>query len=288
MAFAELSEFLSCLEAGALRSAATRAELVERLEALQTVFLRLGARAPAAQLDLAAQLLRSCDGAEGVHECLTVVRRMVVPIERAFRLDGPTVKPAEDPGARARESTGESRGHLKARLGVARDMLLGEMLVHFGVVEPQELAAALAEKQRSSKRLGEILVQQGATTAEEIQRALVYQARVRGAERSGPAAPARSAPERKPAGPKPEPALPRNERAAPLRMTSSLLLGEILFMQGSVTREELARGLAEQRRTGRMLGEILLELGRVTRRQLEHALSFQGTRRPRSSVRRAA
>jgi adenylate cyclase len=165
-------------------------------------------------------------------------------------------------------------------------MLLGEMLVHFGVVEPEAVAAAMAEKQRSEKRLGEILVQQGATTAEEIQRALAFQTRVRGSERVAPAA---FSAQKRAAVPGPSAALPSTERSAPrLRMTSSLLLGEILFMQGTVSREDLAQGLAEQRRSGRMLGEILLELGLVTRRQLEHALSFQGNTRRRSSARRAA
>ena len=286
MAFTELSEFLTRLEAGALHSALQRAELVARLQGLRAVFLRLGASAPAAQLDLAAQLLRGLGEEDGVGECLAVVRRMVAPIEQAFRPGGPGLAA---PGAHARTLRAdpvESRGYLRARLAVARDMLLGEMLVHFGVVEPEAVAAALAEKQRSKKRLGEVLVQQGVTTAEEIQRALAFQTRVRGCERVAPAA---LSAEQRAADPGPSPALPRTERpASPLRMTSALLLGEILFMQGAVSREGLAQGLAEQRRSGRMLGEILLELGLVTRRQLEHALSFQGNTRRRSSARRAA
>lgn len=299
MAFTELTEFLCRLDAGALLSGPRRAELVERLQGLQAVFLRLGASAPAAQLDLAAQLLRGFGDGDGVAECLTVVRRIVAPIEQVFQLQaGAPV--ASAPSSVASSVPSESRGYLKARLGVARDMLLGEMLVHFGVVTQEEVTAALAEKRNSKKRLGEILVQQGATSAEEIQRALDYQARVRGGESVPPAAAAevkkvpekrvleKKAPEKRAAPAQPQPALPRGERPAPLRMMSSLLLGEILFMQGAVTRERLALGMAEQRRSGRLLGEVLLELGFVRRRQLEHALSYQGNTRQRSSARRAA
>lgn len=300
MAFTELTEFLSRLDAGALLSGPRRAELVERLQGFQAVFLRLGASAPAAQLDLAAQLLRSFGDGDGVAECLTVVRRIVAPIEQVFQLQDGAPGASTAPSSVPSSVPSESRGYLKARLGVARDMLLGEMLVHFGVVTQEEVTAALAEKRNSKKRLGEILVQQGATSAEEIQRALAYQARVRGGESASPAAapavkkapekkvPEKTAPEKKPVPPRPEPALPRGERPAPLRMMSSLLLGEILFMQGAVTRERLALGMAEQRRSGRLLGEILLELCFVTRRQLEHALSYQGNTRRRSSARRAA
>jgi uncharacterized protein (DUF433 family) len=285
MAFTELSEFLAHLDAGALQSAPRRAELIDSLQGLQRVFLHLGASAPAAQLDLASQLLRSFGEGEAAGEWLAVVRRMVAPIEQAFRI--------QEAPAPAVPVSGESRGYLKARLCVARDMLLGEMLVHFGVVEPDDLSAALAEKQHSTKRLGEILVRQGATTAEEIERALSYQARVRGERAAAESVRTETKASAKAAGKKtgtsqPKAALPRPERAAPLRLTSALLLGEILYMQGAVSREGLARGMAEQRRSGRMLGEILLDLGLVTRRQLEHALSFQGNPRLRSSVRRAA
>ena len=56
-------------------------------------------------------------------------------------------------------------------------------------------------------------------------------------------------------------------------------LGEVLIEQGALTREELARGLAEQRRTPesggrrRRLGQVLIELELITERELIGALS---------------
>jgi len=56
-----------------------------------------------------------------------------------------------------------------------RGMRLGELLVAQGVVDPQQLAVALAERKRSGRRLGRILVEDGVVTEEAIAKALAVQ-----------------------------------------------------------------------------------------------------------------
>jgi len=287
MAFTELSRIVERLQSG--RSAPhERAGLARELATVRDVLLRLGASESAAQLDLAADLLA---GGSAEAELERMVLTLVEPLERAFRCETPAPLPA--PAGRERSAP------LRAKLGIARDMLLGEMLVHFGVVAPEQLARALEERRTSRQRLGEILVAQGATTAEEIERALAYQARLRGeskpaatAPEPSPSAPARR-PERRPAPArvaKAAPAAAQPPPAAParFRMARDLLLGEVLVLQGVLSRPNLARALELQRRRGCLLGETLLELKLVTRRQLEAALTFQGRSQGTGAARRAA
>jgi type IV pilus assembly protein PilB len=51
---------------------------------------------------------------------------------------------------------------------------------------------------------------------------------------------------------------------SPKRRKADLDLGQTLMDLGAITKEELARALAEEKRTGRLLGNILLEQGVVT------------------------
>lgn len=290
MAFTELSQLIARLQAGPV-PAPERAPLARGLAAVRDVLLRLGARESAAQVDLAVDLLQ---GESSEPEAERVALSLLLPIERAFH-----ASPAPRAGEVA--ASGGTSLPAKAKLGIARDMLLGEMLVHFGVIEADQLERALEARRASGRRIGEILVQQGATSAEEITRALAYQARLRAESSVAPATPARRAerrtvapplaPPRAPAPPPPPQARPQPapEPAAPrLRMARDLLLGEILVLQGVLSRPNLARALELQRRRGCLLGETLLALELVTRRQLEAALTFQGRGRASVSLRRAA
>ena len=288
MAFTELSQIVARLQAGSV-PAAERVTLARGIAAVRDVLLRLGARESAAQVDLAADLL---EGGSAEQEVERVALSLLLPIERAFHLS-----PA--PGVAHVAASGGTSLPAKAKLGIARDMLLGEMLVHFGVIEAAQLERALEDRRGSRRRIGEILVQQGATTAEEITRALAYQARLRAESNVAPATPARRterrtaapplAPPRAPAPPPQVKPQPVPEPAAPrLRMARDLLLGEILVLQGVLSRPNLARALELQRRRGCLLGETLLGLELVTRRQLEAALTFQGRGRASVSLRRAA
>lgn len=62
-----------------------------------------------------------------------------------------------------------------------RDKRIGEILVDLGQVTPQQVEEALALQAMENGRrpLGEILVDQGAVTKEAVKRALTIQARVR-------------------------------------------------------------------------------------------------------------
>ena len=52
-------------------------------------------------------------------------------------------------------------------------------------------------------------------------------------------------------------------------------IGEILIREGSITRDQLQRGLAHQREIGKRLGEILIELGSVSEEDVAKALAKQ-------------
>ncbi len=52
---------------------------------------------------------------------------------------------------------------------------IGDILVDTGVITPQQLAAALAQQRRTRERLGRILVEQGAATERQIAQALAAQ-----------------------------------------------------------------------------------------------------------------
>src|SRR5262249_25217766 len=60
-----------------------------------------------------------------------------------------------------------------------------------------------------------------------------------------------------------------------VRHRRSAKLGQVLIMMKAVTLDELAAGLAEQRRTRGRLGQMLLELKHITEEQLRRALCLQ-------------
>lgn len=59
---------------------------------------------------------------------------------------------------------------------------------------------------------------------------------------------------------------------SPKRRKADLSLGQTLLQLGAVTKEQLARALAEQKRTGRLLGSILVDQGVVTSHVITAAL----------------
>lgn len=290
MPLSELTELVTALDGASLELPAEVGALTRRIEEIGAMLERIGAANAAAQLALAANLLtragRSGDGADDVRQ---TVLTLVGTVERAFHLGPRTVERARTPGGAGKGGAEPASADTQARLRVARDMLLGEMLVHFGVVGQAELAKALELQRGSGRRLGEVLVEHGFTTPGEIELALDYQKRIRavasGARVGAPAGSARTQAGAA-SGRMPPPPLPAEKRAAPLRMATELLLGEILVLQGALTRRELEQALQQQRKSGLLLGETLLRSGRVTRNQLQGALTLQGTRR-RSRSRRA-
>lgn len=283
MPLSELTELVILLDHANLEASAESGALVRRIEQIGTLLERVGAANAAAQLGLAASLLgrsrRTAEEGEGIRG---TVRTLVTAVERAFHVDTPMSEGAHAPsGAQsgalaARRESRRPSAAIQLRLRVAHDMMLGEMLVHFGVVTQTQLETALQLQRGTRRRLGEVLVEQGITTQAEIQLALDYQQRIRensGAERK--AEPGASVRASSPSAP-----LPSGEKhPAQLRMATELLLGEILVLQDVITRKELEQALQQQRRDGLLLGETLLRSGRVTRHQLQSALTMQGSRR---------
>jgi hypothetical protein len=132
---------------------------------------------------------------------------------------------------------------------------LGEHLVERGFVVRSELEAALAEQQRSGRKLGEILVAAGALTGSQLTRILVEQTGLRLEDSAPAAAPLDAAAE---------------AQAEPWRP-----LGRVLVDRGAIAEAELEEALQVQRKSGRRLGEILVERGYTTAQALVSAVIAQ-------------
>lgn len=130
---------------------------------------------------------------------------------------------------------------------------LGEHLVERGFIVPSELEAALAEQQRTGRKLGEILVAAGALTGSQLTRVLLEQAGLRLEDAALEAAPLDAAAEGEPWRP----------------------LGRLLVDRGVIAEAELEEALHVQRESGRRLGEILVERGYVTAHALVSAVIAQ-------------
>jgi hypothetical protein len=135
---------------------------------------------------------------------------------------------------------------------------LGEHLVERGFIVPRELDAALAEQERTGRKLGEILVAHGAITGSQLTRVLVEQAGLRLEDFEAEAAPPNTATES------------HQGEDEPWRP-----LGRVLVDRGALAEAELEEALQVQRDSGRRLGEILVERGYVTAQALVSAVIEQ-------------
>ena len=133
---------------------------------------------------------------------------------------------------------------------------LGELLVDRGLIVADELKAALAEQQRSGKKLGEILVAQAAVTPSQLTRIL--------AEQMGLSLERTAHEETEEAREAVEPP------ASAWRP-----LGEVLLEREALPEAELEDALRLQRETGRRLGEVLVHYGYVSARELVAAVMDQ-------------
>ncbi len=114
---------------------------------------------------------------------------------------------------------------------------LGEALTEGALITPQELELGLKEQsQLRKKRLGEIFVNDGAATSEDIHKAL----RMKKAHKA------------------------------------HLKLGALLLERGLISQEDLDAALAKQKKyRSRLLGEILVEMGIINGEMLAVALALQ-------------
>lgn len=191
---------------------------------------------------------------------------------------------------------------------VISDMLLGEIMVRMGHIQPEQIELALEVQRRTGLKFGESLVKMGAATWEQVQAGLRYQDGCRQVvenfvdtrKEQGQALVPKVESKR---GPKPLELAPKpldvgnNQSYTPaggkkpldvassgpgpssLRLMSDVLLGEILIERGIITRPQLEKGLATQRATGMRIGEALVHMGAASWDQIELGIRIQGQMR---------
>lgn len=118
-------------------------------------------------------------------------------------------------------------------------LMLGELLLASSRITEDQLAAALAQQEKTGEKIGEVLVRLGLFTQTEIDIALSFQSR-------------------------------QNEGNA-----SCLSLGELLISAGYITQDHLNDALERQRGSDKKLGEVLVEAGYAKQHQIEHGLRMQ-------------
>jgi type IV pilus assembly protein PilB len=125
---------------------------------------------------------------------------------------------------------------------------LGEILLDQNFVTKDQLELGIEQQKLVKKRLGEILTEMGFLTIENLTEALSSQIQ-------------------KP----PINGIPAGANA----FAKTKNIGEILLDYHLITKEQLARGVEEQRKSEKRLGEALTDLGFVSEEKLARALSAQ-------------
>jgi hypothetical protein len=127
------------------------------------------------------------------------------------------------------------------RLAAGERARLGELLQTAERITRSQLDEALAEQQRSGRKLGEILVERSTLTAPEREVVLEFQRRQAG---QGPT-------------------------------VGKLWLGNLLVATGEITRQQLVDALKWQADHGGRLGEALVDRGHATAHQVKRGLTLQ-------------
>lgn len=125
---------------------------------------------------------------------------------------------------------------------------LGEILVDQKFITKDQLELGIEQQKLVKKRLGEILTEMGFLTIEKLAEALSSQIQ-------------------KP----PIDGMPAGVAA----FAKTKNIGEILLDYRLITKEQLARGVEEQRKSNKRLGEALTDLGYVSEEKIARALSAQ-------------
>lgn len=176
--------------------------------------------------------------------------------------------------------------------GLDASSRIGEILVHLGIITPEQLDETLRIHKVWHLPVGACAEKLGFATGAQIARALELQARLRAGVGAPAALPAAaSMPGLVHSGPASAHHLPAAHAGAtlgappPARRTELKLelrdrnqvqrLGELLLEQGIVTREQLDYALKMQRAAGLRLGEALIQLGYASREQVRQALLLQ-------------
>jgi len=125
---------------------------------------------------------------------------------------------------------------------------LGEILLDYNFITPDQLAQGMEKQKITKQRLGEILTELGFVTEERLNQALAAQL-------------GRPITDLLPPG---TPSLSKMKK-----------LGEILLDFKLITNDQLLKGIEEQKKSNKRLGEVLTELGFVTQENLARCLSVQ-------------
>jgi hypothetical protein len=177
---------------------------------------------------------------------------------------------ALNPFDAARERRRQERGES----GGAR---LGELLLNEGVLTAEELEEALEEQSRSQpkKPLGEILLASGRVSPPLLVRLLAQQCQLELEEEQGFGTGLRRAIELRQHGEREQPEQPSSVPAPPVPAVGPRLLGELLVEKHLLTNAQLRRVLAEQEETGQALGELVVDRGYVSMPALVGVLTEQ-------------
>jgi len=121
---------------------------------------------------------------------------------------------------------------------MAEKRKLGELLIELGVSSAEAISAALGVQRQSNEKLGQILMRDNAVAPSRLGAALEVQ----------------------------------SERRSPMR---SRRLGEVLIDLGVVSKEAVAHAIEVQAEHGRKLGQTLLELGLASEAAISEAIHHQ-------------
>lgn len=188
------------------------------------------------------------------------------------------------------------------------DLYLGDILVRIGALNREQVEDVLQVQVHTGKRFGEIVVETGLATAEDVELALDLQSGAGdGQAESEPAPPRTSAPASQPQEPPPALASGPESVRSPLRMAdparaglggaprgpqgpapapdlpafTDLLLGEMLLKREKIDEAQLESALAIQRATGKRVGEALVQIGAIGWKDLDIAIRQQRKARER-------
>lgn len=133
----------------------------------------------------------------------------------------------------------EPEDAVKAAAGARK--MLGELLVQAGHITNDQLERALTEQKRRGGKLGEVLVRMGLLTEHQLTHVLYFQ----------------------------------QNKGAPTPSTGPLRLGEILISKGYISRYQLEDALYKQTLSGKKLGEVLIEEGYAEHHHIHYSIRLQ-------------
>jgi hypothetical protein len=160
------------------------------------------------------------------------------------------------------------------------EMVLGELLVELGHVTAENIREAIEEQAESGLLLGQLLQQRGLVTAEKIEDTVKLQRQLRAQTTLDSVLKSTA---KKLSG-ELKIGLKGDRSGGPSDKSSDTLLGAILLRQGAITNAQLDQCLSIQRASGLRLGETLVEMGATNWQTIERAVDLQKRLRQAAGV----